>query len=47
MLDFDNDGMLDIYEANGRVGRQSELFVRSYAEPNLLFRGGAARGSRR
>lgn len=40
MLDFDNDGMLDIYEANGRVGRQSELFSSDpYAEPNLLFRG--------
>jgi hypothetical protein len=40
MLDFDNDGLLDIYEANGRVGRQSELFSSDpYAEPNLLFRG--------
>jgi hypothetical protein len=45
MLDFDNDGLLDIYEANGRVGRQSELFSSDpYAEPNLLFRGVA--GSR-
>jgi hypothetical protein len=42
MLDFDNDGLLDIYEANGRVGRQSELFSSDpYAEPNLLFRGAA------
>jgi enediyne biosynthesis protein E4 len=40
MLDFDNDGMLDIYEASGRVGRQSELYSSDpYAEPNLLFRG--------
>jgi hypothetical protein len=40
MLDFDNDGLLDVYEANGRVGRQSELFSSDpYAEPNLLFRG--------
>ena len=40
LLDFDNDGRLDIYEANGRVGRQSELFSPDpYAEPNLLFRG--------
>ena len=40
MLDFDNDGWLDIYEANGRVGRQSTLFSPDpYAEPNLLFRG--------
>ena len=42
MLDFDNDGRLDLYEANGRVGRQSELFSSDpYAEPNLLFRGAA------
>ena len=41
MLDFDNDGWLDIYEANGRVGRQSERYSADpYAEPNLLFRGG-------
>ena len=40
MLDFDNDGWLDIYEANGRVGRQSEMYSADpYAEPNLLFRG--------
>jgi hypothetical protein len=40
MIDFDNDGLLDIYEANGRVGRQSELFSSDpYAEPNLLFHG--------
>ena len=42
LADFDNDGYLDLYEANGRVGRQSELFSADpYAEPNLLFRGGA------
>jgi hypothetical protein len=40
LLDFDNDGLLDLYEANGRVGRQSELYSSDpYAEPNLLFRG--------
>jgi hypothetical protein len=40
LVDFDNDGHLDLYEANGRVGRQSELFSNDpYAEPNLLFRG--------
>jgi hypothetical protein len=39
-LDFDNDGRLDLYEANGRVGLQSETFASDpYAEPNLLFRG--------
>jgi hypothetical protein len=40
MLDFDNDGRLDLYEANGRVGLQGESFAADpYAEPNLLFRG--------
>jgi hypothetical protein len=40
MLDFDNDGYLDLYEANGRVGLQSERFAADpYAEPNLLLRG--------
>ena len=40
MLDFDNDGLLDIYEANGRVGRQSQLYSQDpYAEPNVVFRG--------
>jgi hypothetical protein len=39
-LDFDNDGRLDLYEANGRVGLQAETFGPDpYAEPNLLFRG--------
>jgi hypothetical protein len=39
-MDFDNDGRLDLYEANGRVGLQAETFSRDpYAEPNLLFRG--------
>jgi len=41
LLDFDNDGRLDLYEANGRVGLQAETFAPDpYAEPNLLFRGG-------
>jgi hypothetical protein len=40
MLDFDNDGLLDLYEAGGRVGLQSESFADDpYAEPNILFRG--------
>jgi hypothetical protein len=40
LLDFDNDGYLDLYEANGRVGRQSELYSADpYAEPSLLLRG--------
>ena len=40
LRDFDNDGYLDLYEANGRVGRQSQLYSADpYAEPSLLFRG--------
>jgi hypothetical protein len=40
-MDFDNDGMLDLYQANGRVMMQSDSFRDDdpYAEPNLLFRG--------
>ncbi len=39
-VDFDNDGRLDLYEANGRVMRQSQTFSDDpYAEPNLLLRG--------
>lgn len=34
-IDFDNDGWLDLYEANGRVT------IVDMAEPNLLFRGTA------
>jgi hypothetical protein len=42
-MDFDNDGSLDLFEAAGRVGLQSETFGPDpYAEPNLLFRGLAA-----
>ena len=39
-VDFDNDGYLDLFEANGRVGIQSERYSADpYAEPSLLFRG--------
>jgi hypothetical protein len=39
-MDFDNDGVLDLYEANGRVGLQAQTFgADPYAEPNLLFAG--------
>jgi hypothetical protein len=39
-LDFNNDGLLDLFEANGRVGLQSERFADDpYAEPNILLRG--------
>jgi hypothetical protein len=40
-VDFDNDGYLDLFQANGRVARQASSWDRDdlYAEPNLLFRG--------
>jgi enediyne biosynthesis protein E4 len=39
-VDFNNDGYLDLYEANGRVGLQSVRYGSDpYAEPSLLFRG--------
>ncbi len=38
--DFDNDGLLDLYEANGRVTWSPEPEARDvYAEPNVLMRG--------
>jgi len=40
LADFDNDGYLDLFEANGRVGLQAERHAADpYAEPSLLFRG--------
>jgi len=40
LIDFDNDGWLDLYQANGRVGQQAERYGDDpYAEPSLLFRG--------
>jgi enediyne biosynthesis protein E4 len=39
-IDFDNDGWLDLYQANGRVGQQAERYGDDvYAEPSLLFKG--------
>ena len=39
-VDFDNDGVLDIYEANGMVLRQDVQHGDDpYAEPNMLFQG--------
>ena len=39
--DFDHDGRLDLFEANGRVERGAVLHDDDpYAEPSLLFRGG-------
>jgi enediyne biosynthesis protein E4 len=44
LIDFDNDGWLDVFEANGRVTRQTPAYSSDpYAEPSVLFRG-TARG---
>ncbi|MCZ6597692.1 MAG: CRTAC1 family protein [Planctomycetota bacterium] len=44
-LDFDHDGLFDLYQANGRVNLKSKVYSTDpYAEPNLLFRG--TRGGR-
>jgi hypothetical protein len=41
-VDLDNDGYLDLYEANGRVARKTQRYTDDpYAEPNMLFRGSA------
>ena len=39
LTDFDNDGDLDLYEANGRVKHKPELLGRDdvFAEPNTLY----------
>ncbi|MBZ0267314.1 CRTAC1 family protein, partial [bacterium] len=43
--DFDNDGVLDLYQANGRVQRSPEPETDDpYAEPNLLMRGNGKGG---
>ena len=40
-IDFDNDGYLDLFQANGGAVSRSQSFTSDpYAEPNLVFRGG-------
>ena len=39
LYDFDNDGHLDLYEANGKVTKSPEAEGDPYTEPNVLFRG--------
>ena len=41
--DFDNDGALDLYEANGMVGTEARVSGLVFDEPNMLFRGVAGR----
>lgn len=38
--DFNNDGLLDLFQANGGVASRAKPYGKdAYAEPNLLFRG--------
>lgn len=39
LVDFDNDGILDLYEANGMVGTEAPVEGLVFDEPNVLFRG--------
>ena len=42
LADFDNDGWLDLYRANGRVApREPRPGEDEFAEPNMLYRGSA------
>ena len=43
LADFDNDGHLDMYQANGRVapGETAQAQQDAYAQPNVLYRGTA------
>ena len=43
LSDFDNDGRLDLYEANGRVSPKESREGDMFAEPNDLYRLGADR----
>ena len=45
LADFDNDGRLDLYEANGRIESSDPSVVQEFAEPNTLYRGKAAETS--
>ena len=45
-VDFDHDGRIDLFQANGRVQAQAERWREddAYAEPNMLWRGRAEGG---
>ena len=42
LADFDNDGTLDLFEANGRVAHAESGQKGLFAEPNMLYRGDEA-----
>ena len=39
LADFDNDGVLDLYQANGKVDGNPAAVPDAFAEPNVLYRG--------
>ena len=41
LADFDNDGVLDLFEANGKVDGDPAAVPDAFAEPNVLYRGRA------
>ena len=43
LTDFDNDGVLDLYEANGKVDGDPAAVPDPFAEPNVLYRGRSGR----
>ncbi len=45
LADFDNDGVLDLYEANGKVDGNPAAVPDAFAEPNVLYRGRSDAGS--
>ena len=47
LVDFDNDGILDLYEANGMVGTEAPVEGLVFDEPNVLFRGTRAASGHR
>ncbi len=44
LVDFDNDGTLDLFEANGKVDGDVNLADDAFAEPNVLYRGESRAG---
>ena len=47
LTDFDNDGRLDLYEANGKIELSEPVEGDGYAEPNTLWRGAIVDGALR
>ena len=45
LADFDNDGRLDLYEANGKIALSGAAEGDGYAEPNTLYRGSIGEGA--